>query len=125
MEEISKVPAGKERANYETIFYGRGRGIHSTTPFNGFLLKDVLQPYFKLTPEVLRSGYFVVASVDGYRCVYTFSEVFNRNDQAELLLIEDPDNQDGGAFRLFPAGDFFSDRAVKAVSEIKLLMINL
>jgi hypothetical protein len=59
--------------------------------------------------------------VDGYRCVYTFSEVFNRNDQAEVLLIEDPENQDGGTFRFFPAGDFFSDRAVKAVSEIRLL----
>jgi hypothetical protein len=107
--------------NYETIFYGRGRGIHSTTPFHGYLLKELLQPYFKSTPEMLRSGYFVVASVDGYRCVYSFSEIFNRNDQAEVLLIEDPENQDGGVFRFFPAGDFFSDRAIKAVSEIRLL----
>lgn len=121
LKEISMVPAGEQKSNYETIFYGRGRGIHSTTPFNGYILKDILKPYYKPTPEALRTGYFVVASVDGYRCVYTFSEVFNRNDQAEILLIEDPDNQDGGAFRLFPAGDFFSDRAVKAVSEIKLV----
>jgi hypothetical protein len=60
--------------------------------------------------------------VDGYRCVYTYSEIFNRNDQAEVLLIEDKENQDGGVFRLFPAADFFSDRAVKAVSEIILFM---
>ncbi len=121
IEEIAKIPAAVQKMNYETIFYGRGRGIHSTTPFEGYILKEILQPGFKMTPELLRSGYFIVASVDGYRCVYTFSEIFNRNDQAEVLLIPDPENQDGGAFRLFPSADFFSDRAIKAVSEIKLL----
>jgi hypothetical protein len=119
--EIGKGQITAQKLIYETVFYGRGRGIHSTTPFNGYLLKEVLRPYFKITPEALRSGYIVIASVDGYRSVYTFSEVFDRNDQAEILLIEDPENQDGGAFRLFPAGDFFSDRAVKSVSEIQLL----
>lgn len=109
------------KSNYETIFYGRGRGIHSTTPFHGYLLKDILGDLFKVSPGLLQKGYFVIASVDGYRCVYTFSEIFNRNDQAELLMVADPENQDGGAFRLFPAGDFFSDRAVKAVSEIRLI----
>lgn len=112
------------KLTYETIFYGRGRGIHSTMPFHGVPLKDVLKKYFKITDENLKTGYFVVASVDGYRVVFTFSEIFNRNDQAELLLIEDKDNQDGGAFRLFPAADFFSDRAVKGVSEIYLLNSN-
>jgi len=109
------------KQNYETVFYGRGRGIHSTTPFHGYLLKDVLGDFFKATPDLLKNGYFIVASVDGYRSVYTYSEIFNRNDQAELLIVPDPENQDGGAFRLFPAGDFFSDRAVKAVSEIRLI----
>ncbi|HPI86766.1 MAG TPA: hypothetical protein PLR01_10355, partial [Bacteroidales bacterium] len=115
--------AGPE-LTYETIFYGRGRGIHSTMPFHGIPLKDVLKKYFKMTDENLKTGYFVVASVDGYRVVFTFSEIFNRNDQAELLLIEDKGNHDGGAFRLFPAADFFSDRAVKGVSEIYLLNSN-
>jgi hypothetical protein len=117
------VPSNVEepKLKYETIFYGRGRGIHSTTPFYGIPLKDKLMPYFSINRENLRNGLFIIASVDGYRCVYTFSEIFNRNDQAEVLLVEDPKNQDGGAFRLFPAADFFSDRAVKAVSEIRLI----
>jgi len=112
------------KLTYETIFYGRGRGIHSTMPFQGIPLKEVLKKYFKITDKNLKTGYFVVASVDGYRVVFTFSEIFNRNDQAELLLIEDKGNHDGGAFRLFPAADFFSDRAVKGVSEIYLLNSN-
>jgi hypothetical protein len=121
LDEIVTTPVSAEKLNYETIFYGRGRGIHSTTPFKGSPLEEILKKYFSLDRENLRTGYFVIASADGYRSVYTFSEVFNRNDQAEVLLVEDKENQDGGAFRLFPAGDFFSDRAVKAVSEIRLM----
>jgi hypothetical protein len=120
IEEMVKSPGNASEAEYETIFYGRGRGIHSTTPFNGILLKDVLQPFYTVNRENIRNGLFVIAAADGYRSVYSFSEIFNRNDQAEVLLIEDRQNQDGGAFRLFPAADFFSDRAVKAVSEIRL-----
>lgn len=122
IEEMVKSPGNAREAEYETIFYGRGRGIHSTTPFNGILLKDVLQPFYSVNRENIRIGLFVIAAADGYRSVYTFSEIFNRNDQAEVLLIEDRENQDGGAYRLFPAADFFSDRAVKAISEIGLII---
>jgi hypothetical protein len=122
LEEMVTSPGLVQKAEYETIFYGRGRGIHSTTPFRGCILKDVLQPYYNIDQKNLREGLFLIASVDGYRCVYTFSEIFNRNDQSEVLLIEDQKNQDGGLFRLFPAADFFSDRAVKAVSEIRLIL---
>jgi len=121
LDEIVTSPVLAQKMKYETIFYGRGRGIHSTTPFRGSLLKEALQPYFSINRENLRRGYFIIASVDGYRCIYTLSEIFNRNDQAELLLIEDQKNDDGGTFRLFPAADFFSDRAIKAVSEIRLM----
>jgi hypothetical protein len=122
IEEMVKTPGNAREAEYETIFYGRGRGIHSTTPFDGVLLKDVLLPFYTIDQENIRKALFVVAAADGYRSVYTFSEIFNRNDQAEVLLIEDRGNQDGGAYRIFPAADFFSDRAVKAVSEIRLIM---
>lgn len=118
--KISALNTQDQKLVYETIFYGRGRGIHSTTPFYGIPLKDKLKETFSMNGEILRRGFFIVASVDGYRSVFTVSEIFNRNDQAELLLVEDPGNQDGGAFRLFPAADFFSDRAVKAVMEIRL-----
>lgn len=122
IEEMMKTPGNAREAKYETIFYGRGRGIHSTTPFNGILLKDFLKPFYRVDRDNIRNGLFVIAAADGYRSVYTFSGIFNRNDQADVLLIEDRENKDGGAYRIFPAPDFFSDRAVKAVSEIRLLM---
>ncbi len=118
VETLTALPEGIKLQNYPTIFYGRGRGIHSTQPFNGAMLKDILGRFTSLTRENLRTGIFVTAARDGYRGVYTYSELMNRNDQSEVLLIYYPEETDGGAFRLFPSGDFFSDRAIKAVNEI-------
>jgi len=115
---ITTIPEGLTEMNYETIFYGRGRGIHSTTPFNGYLLKEILKEHFALTKENIINGLLVISAPDGYRGVFTYSELFNRNDQSEILLVTDPGNKDGGDFRLFPSCDFFSDRAIKAVNGI-------
>jgi hypothetical protein len=116
---IKEVPKQLNKITYNTIFYGRGRGIHSTTPFAGYELKHVLAPYYKLSTENIQRGLFVVAGLDGYRVVLTYAELFNRNDQAEFLLLSDKNDKDGGCFRVFPAADFFSDRAVKSLSEIR------
>ncbi len=109
---------------YHSIFYGRGRGIHSTTPFKGIQLKDALSGLVTINSGQLKNGFIAVAAEDGYRVVYTVSEVFNRNDQQEILLIENPEEKDGGVFKLFPACDFFSDRAVKAVKSIYFEQVN-
>ena len=101
-----------------TIFYGKGRGIHSTTPFSGIYLKEILKSKLETGGEDLQKGLVAVVGKDGYRCVYSLSEIMNRNDQAEILMVPTGKEEDGGLFRVFPSCDFFSDRAVKAVSEI-------
>ncbi|MHC1704267.1 MAG: hypothetical protein AB9846_10200 [Tenuifilaceae bacterium] len=116
---IKDIPKELNKITYNTIFYGRGRGIHSTTPFTGYELKHILEPYYKLSQENLQKGLFVFAGLDGYRVVLTYAELFNRNDQSEFLLIKNLDDKEGGCFRVFPAPDFFSDRAVKSLNEIR------
>lgn len=118
--EIDKMPAGINNENYNTIFYGRGKGIHSTTPFTGALLKDILLRYYPITKENLQSGIMCFAGKDGYRCAVSYSELFNRNDQQEFLLVKTEPDEDCGLYRVFAACDFFSDRAIKSVSEIHL-----
>lgn len=118
VELLSVVPANLQKETYRTTFYGRGRGIHSTTPFTGIELREYLARFFPLTEGRLKTGIFAIAGKDGYRAVYTYSEVMNRNDQAELLLVDCPGDTENGKFRVFPAADFFSDRAVKTVSAI-------
>ncbi len=117
---IDKLPEGVSFVTYNTIFYGRGRGIHSTSPFSGVFLKDLIQRYYPVNREDLRSGILCIAGQDGYRCAVSYSELFNRNDQQEFLLVRTNPGEDGGLFRIFPAPDFFSDRAIKSVSEIRL-----
>lgn len=116
---VKDIPKELSTTTYHTIFYGRGKGIHSTTPFTGYLLKQVLEPHFKISKENLQRGLFVVAGLDGYRVVITYAELFNRNDQSEFLLINEPNNKEGGCYKVFPACDFFSDRAVKSLTEVK------
>jgi hypothetical protein len=119
--ELSTIPDIIKNVTFNTIFYGRGRGIHSTTPFTGVLLKEVLISHYPLSQENLRSGIMCITGKDGYRCALSYSEIFNRNDQQEFLLIKSSAGEDGGLFRMFAACDFFSDRAIKSVSEIHLV----
>ncbi|PLW93279.1 MAG: hypothetical protein C0591_15040 [Marinilabiliales bacterium] len=116
ISRISDMPEDNE-ISYPNIFYGRGRGIHAVTPFNGVLLKNQLASFFPLSREALKTGMFTISSVDGYRAAFTYSEVMNRNDQSEVLLI-DQGETDGGRFIIYPSADFFSDRAVKSINGI-------
>lgn len=117
---IDRIPEKMNIETFNTIFYGRGKGIHSTSPFKGALLKDILIEYYPLSRENIKSGMMVLAGKDGYRCAVSYSELFNRNDQEEFLLVKTNKEEDGGLFRTFPAADFFSDRAIKALNEIHL-----
>jgi beta-aspartyl-peptidase (threonine type) len=119
---LTELPEGMDSQTYHTVFYGRGRGIHGTTPFAGAMLNELIKDYYMLTPDVLQKGMVVIAGLDGYRAAFTLSEIVNRNDQQEVLII-DKDNYEGaGRFSIFPACDYFSDRAIKAVMEIDLLL---
>jgi len=120
MTEISAISGDLMKITYNTIFYGRGRGIHSTQPFSGVLLKDLLREFYPVNRENLQRGIIGIAGKDGYRCVLSFSELFNRNDQQEFMMVQTGTGDDGGLFRMFPAPDFFSDRAIKSVNEIRL-----
>ncbi len=118
---IKNYPEQYKNCTYPSIFYGRGRGIHGIDLFTGIPLNYVLKQYFELNKENIMNGLFAVIAADGYRCAFTFSEIFNINNQADVLFIDSlahaqPEN---GKFMLFPGNDFFSDRAIKCISEIR------
>jgi len=117
--EATAWPSGKR--TFPSVFYGRGKGFHGFQEFTGVLLAEALKKYIALDRETLQRGYLVAAAIDGYRIALSCSELFNRNDQAEFLLVDRGEGQDGGRYALFPTPDFFSDRAVKAVSAVHLL----
>jgi hypothetical protein len=120
---LTELPQTFQEETLHTIFYGKGRGIHSTQPFTGIYLKDFLAAEIPVSQKNIREGLVLLVGMDGYRSVYTMSEIMNRNDQAEVLVVPCPGEKDGGKFRIFPSADFFSDRAVKALSEIRFDLI--
>jgi hypothetical protein len=124
MEKLTFLPESFQQETLHTVFYGKGRGIHSTQPFTGVDLKDLLRGKFRFNRLYLQKGLVTIVGKDGYRAVFTFSEIMNRNDQAGILVVPQASGEDGGKFRIFPSCDFFSDRAVKAVAEIYVETIN-
>jgi hypothetical protein len=119
-DSLTTLPAAMPQLQYPAVFYGRGQGIHGITAFSGVPLKEVIAQRWPSDTALLQRGLIAVAAADGYRCIMTYGEVCNRNDQAEVLLVPRPPGEEGGAFSLFIPADFFSDRAVKAISEIRL-----
>lgn len=116
---IEKLPPHLTILEMPTVFFGRGRGFHGIKTFTGVSLRKILSQHFNIDREVLKKGYLVLVGADGYRAVYSASEIFNRNDFQEVLLY-DQGNKDGGRLAVFAPMDFFSDRAVKAIKEIIL-----
>ncbi|MBI9054352.1 MAG: hypothetical protein JEY96_11080 [Bacteroidales bacterium] len=118
VETLTENPTEMQVETFNTTFYGQGRGIHSLAPFKGVLLKNVLEKHVVFNKKNIREGLFLIVAKDGFRGVYTYSEIMNRDDQSEIMLMCYPEAKDNGIFRVFPSSDFFSDRAIKGITGI-------
>lgn len=121
--KIERLPQGVPVMTLPAVFYGRGKGFHGITQFEGVPLRAVLANLVPSDPAAIRKGLLVLAGDDGYRAVVSMSELFNRNDNGEFLLC-DRGEKDGGRFAVYPGPDFFSDRAIKALKEIHYLSVD-
>jgi len=74
----------------------------------------------KPTPEMLKGWIAVGSARDGYRVVLTLSEIMNRSDNQDVLLLDKKDSQTTGRYILYPAADFFADRDVRAIEKLEL-----
>jgi hypothetical protein len=104
---------------YHSNFYGMGMGHHPTKYFEGPRL-DVLLGKEEAFADSLwnRNGLVCFAGLDGYRAIYSYSELFNRADQVFPILAVPENPLDGGLYRIFHPSDFYADRSVKSVAEI-------
>jgi hypothetical protein len=81
----------------------------------------MLSENLKPDQSLIRNGLFAIAGVDGYRCAASYSEILNRNDGAAVLVQNRGEGKDGGKFSCLFTADFFSDRAIKSIAEIRLV----
>jgi len=115
---IDSYPEKINQKSIHTIFYGKGRGLHSTMPFEGIALSDCFVKLKPVSAKSIKNGLWIIVSDDGYRSVFTYSEICNRNDMAEAIINFNGENKNGGAFRLLVGFDYFSDRAVKSIRDV-------
>lgn len=104
---------------YYSCFYGMGMGYHPEKYFEGPSLNDFFKDKMDFTDaEWIRHGLVCFVGQDGYRAIYSFSELFNRIDQTASILSITPNGEDGGFYRNFHPSDFYADRSVKSLTEI-------
>ena len=108
---------------YTSVGFGHGMGYKGVQNVTGGLLKTALAG---LKTEVggLKNSIVVVSAKDGYRAVFSFTEIFDRNDNQDFLLVDQSNSTKDGRFSLFAAPDFFVDRNVKAIEKIEVVKID-
>ena len=117
---IGEIGSSVEKRTYSDVGYGHGMGFKGSENVSGYLLKDLIAANLTPTPEMLREWIAVGSAKDGYRVVLSLSEIVNRSDNQDFLLLDKKDSTADGRYVLYPAGDFFADRDVKAIEKLEL-----
>ncbi len=119
LKTISTIPENLPIQAYITNFYGMGMGFHPNDGFKGVALSQILENVVDFyDPCLNQHGLVCFAGADGYRTVYSFSELFNRPDGLSPILDISRQDSSGGKFRLFHPEEFYADRSVKALQTI-------
>jgi hypothetical protein len=116
---IPQIEDESDYTRYYSSFYGMGMGYHAAKYFQGPLLSKLLEGSIDFfDPEMNRHGLVSFAGLDGYRAIYSYSELFNRTDQVMHILAVPENPMDGGFYRIFHPAEFYADRSVKSLAEI-------
>jgi hypothetical protein len=112
-----------EKRKYESVIYGHGMGFKEVFDATGYVLKDVIAAHAKLAPERFKNTVAIASAKDGYRVVFSASEIMNRNDNHDYLLNDLKDTPSGGRYTLVVTSDYFADRDVRSIEKITLIDI--
>jgi hypothetical protein len=119
--KIADIQTSVEERTYSDVSYGHGMGFKGNEKIRGYLLKDLLAVNFKPTPEMLRDWIAVGSAKDGYRVVYSLSEIMNRSDNLDMILVDKKNKPESGRFLLYPPGDFFADRDIRSIEKLEMI----
>ncbi|HBE88445.1 MAG TPA: hypothetical protein DDW67_04810 [Elusimicrobia bacterium] len=101
---------------YEAAGYGHGTGFKGMKKVEGFLFRGALVRT-GISPQESGSYLVAVSAGDAYRAAFSLSELINRGDNADFLVVDNGKAEDG-RFSLFSPADFFVDRNVRGMSKV-------
>jgi hypothetical protein len=103
--------------------YGMGMGFHGYREWEGITLASVLRPLVPAGTD-LRRTWVLVTAIDGYRSLYSGSEVFVAPKGREVMLADKINGKapgvGSGRYHIVPRADFYIDRDVRMVKEIRI-----
>jgi hypothetical protein len=113
------------RVEGEDDAIGLGRGFRGHSRFAGASLAALLKS--KMGPGVDPGLLFVVVTAsDGYRSLYSGGEILLSRLPENVILVDTEDGKPllrkSGRLKAVPRGDFFADRDVRTVSEVRVLL---
>ncbi len=120
-----KALAPVARADGEDDGIGLGRGFHGHRAFAGASLAALLRS--KLPPGTDPALVFVVVTAsDGYRSLYSGGEILLSRYPENVLLVDTeggkPLLRKSGRLEAYVRADFFVDRSVRNLSEVRVLL---
>ncbi|MGE4414810.1 MAG: hypothetical protein AB7D08_05730 [Bacteroidales bacterium] len=110
----------KNVVEQRTMFYGQSMGNKGEKIYKGVSLGELLSGMFVPTLDGLATSIVCVEATDGYRASFSLSELINRNDNREPLLMYGGDEAGRMGFSIFCNSDMFADRAIKSISKITI-----
>ena len=119
---IDTMPDSIFKSSFQTLFFGMHMGSRGFRSFEGVPLSDLLGNYIEFSDNEIRSGIIAFGALDGYRAVFSVSEIVNRSDTGGVL-VSDAHGSDDGRFIIRPPADFFADRHLKGVNTGHLIVI--
>lgn len=109
---VDQVPSSADHVSHKLVFFGMHKGLRGIRKYQGVTLAEVLEDKFDFSYDEMAKGVVAIGAKDAYRVVFSLSEIMNRTDMAEVILLDEPDNNDG-RFIVHPGADFFADRHLK------------
>lgn len=110
------------KIRHHLVFFGMHKGLKSNSSYTGVPLAQILRQKFAFKNDDLSRGLIAIGAKDAYRVVFSLSEILNRTDMAEVILLDEPDNKDG-RFIVHPGIDFFADRHLKGAKLAHIMLV--
>jgi hypothetical protein len=111
------------KSAWQDTTFGLGKGFHGRHTWQGTSLDALLRPLLPPGTDPSKTWVLVTAA-DGYRSLFSGSEVFAAPEGKSVLLADREDGQALGAgsgrYHIVSRSDFFIDRSVRMVKEIRI-----
>lgn len=111
------------RSVWKDTTFGLGKGFHGRHTWQGISLDALLRPMLPPGTDPNKTWVLVTAA-DGYRSLFSGSEIFSAPEGKSVLLA---DREDGavlgagsGRYHIVSRSDFYIDRSVRLVKEIRI-----